>query len=199
MTARIMAVSALVVLTVACSGGAGSPAGNASNPVAPSVAPVATAAPVAAVVSAHRLEIPIKMMDACDPETFNAVLGDGTCVRSGGVKFDDFIDQLTRLGAAGAWHFSQAGNNVHAGESFEALNTGGEAHTFTEVEEFGGGIVPILNQLSHTPVIAPECAALEPDDFVAPGATYRETVDHAGTLRFQCCIHPWMKLEVSSR
>jgi hypothetical protein len=40
---------------------------------------------------------------------------------------------------------------------------------------------------------------LEADDFVAPGGTYRETVDHAGHLKFQCCIHPWMRLEASSR
>ena len=78
-----------------------------------------------------------------------------------------------------------------------AINRGGEVHTFTEVEEFGGGIVPPLNDLSHNPVVAPECASLDPDDFVAPGATYREeALEHAGTARFQCCIHPWMRLEV---
>jgi hypothetical protein len=41
--------------------------------------------------------------------------------------------------------------------------------------------------------------ALEGDDFVPPGGTYRETVDGSGTLKFQCCIHPWMRLEASSR
>jgi hypothetical protein len=80
---------------------------------------------------------------------------------------------------------------------FVAVNRGGEVHTFTEVEEFGGGIVPPLNVLTNNPVIAPECASLGPDDFVAAGATYREEpLEHAGTARFQCCIHPWMRLEV---
>jgi hypothetical protein len=80
---------------------------------------------------------------------------------------------------------------------FVAMNRGGEVHTFTEVETFGGGIVPPLNDLSHNPVVARECAALEPDDFVAPGGSYREEpLEHAGTAKFQCCIHPWMRLEV---
>jgi hypothetical protein len=78
------------------------------------------------------------------------------------------------------------------------INKGGEARTFTEVAEFGGGIVPSLNQLAHVPQMAPECGALEADDFVAPGATYREGVQHAGTLKFQCCIHPWMRLEAQA-
>jgi hypothetical protein len=70
-------------------------------------------------------------------------------------------------------------------------------HTFTEVAAFGGGIVPNLNQLAGTPTMAPECGALEGDDFVAPGTTYRETVHEAGTVKFQCCIHPWMRLEAT--
>ena len=39
---------------------------------------------------------------------------------------------------------------------------------------------------------------LEPDDFVAPGATYEEEekLEAGETAKFQCCIHPWMRLEV---
>jgi hypothetical protein len=73
---------------------------------------------------------------------------------------------------------------------------GGEIHTFTRVAAFGGGIVPFLNGLSGTPVVAPECTALEPDDFVAPAATYEEEVQAGSTQRFQCCIHPWMRTTV---
>ena len=79
-----------------------------------------------------------------------------------------------------------------------AVNRGGEVHTFTEVAQFGGGIVANLNQLAHTPDVAPECAHLEQDDFVAPGASYREEVGHGGALKFQCCIHPWMRLEAQA-
>ena len=75
------------------------------------------------------------------------------------------------------------------------VDQGGEVHTFTEVKQFGGGIVADLNVLAHTPDVAPECAALENDDFVAPGGKYRETVHESGTAKFQCCIHPWMRLE----
>jgi hypothetical protein len=146
-----------------------------------------------------RQDVRVNMQDACDPETFNAVLGPGTCVRAGGMKFDQFIGQLTRLGFVGPWHFAPPTGNVQIGETLVALNQGGEVHTFTEVAAFGGGIVPRLNELAHVPAVAPECTALEPDDFVAPGSTYREEVAHAGRLKFQCCIHPWMRLEASSK
>jgi len=80
------------------------------------------------------------------------------------------------------------------------VNHGGEVHTFTEVEEFGGGIVPALNTLAHTPVEAPECKALESDDFIAPGATYTsDTEEEQGDEKYQCCIHPWMRLTAHIR
>ena len=60
------------------------------------------------------------------------------------------------------------------GDTFVAVNNGGETHTFTEVKAFGGGIVPLLNVLSGNPVPAPECLALDAEDFVPPGAMYRE-------------------------
>ena len=146
-----------------------------------------------------RQDVLVNMLDACDPDSFNAAIGPGTCVRSGGVKFDQFIAQLTQLAFAAPWRFAPQNTNVRVGQAFVAENRGGEEHTFTEVDEFGGGIVPILNQLAHTPTIAPACAALEEDDVVPPGGTYREEVDHAGTLKFQCCIHPWMRMEATVR
>jgi plastocyanin len=144
----------------------------------------------------------VNIHDACDPDTFNEALRNpDACVRAGGVKFDQFVAQLTRLGFFEPWNFAPSTANVRVGQTFEAINHGGETHTFTEVAEFGGGIVPFLNDLAHVPNVAPECRpeVLEADDFVPPGGTYRETVDHAGHLRFQCCIHPWMRLEASSR
>jgi hypothetical protein len=30
---------------------------------------------------------------------------------------------------------------------------------------------------------------------VAPGATYVEGIEEAGVEKYQCCIHPWMRLE----
>jgi plastocyanin len=180
----------LAALTAGC--------GNAGR--APADRPLALVAPSALdATSQARQSVLIHMLDACDPETFNAK--SISCIRAGGVAFDQFIAHLTRFGSIGPWRFAPAVARVRVGQSFVATNIGGEVHTFTRVADFGGGIVPLLNELARVPRIAPECApeALEPDDFVSPGATYHETVDRAGTLKFQCCIHPWMRLEASSR
>jgi len=149
----------------------------------------------AASAAASGMERLVNMKDACDPETFNAAFGPGTCVRNGGVSLDHFIAELTRHGSVGAWHFAPPMTTARVGDTFVAVNRGGEVHTFTEVADFGGGIIPPLNDLSGNPIPAPECLVLEDDDFVPPGATYREDVDTTGTHKFQCCIHPWMRLE----
>jgi plastocyanin len=202
MTLRVSVLFGLLALMVACSGKGTpvSPTANAAVPLASSAGVTSAISTVAPRVSeAQSLQdVLVNMQDACDPETFNATLGPDTCVGSGGVQFNQFIGELTRLGFVGPWHFSPPTSNVQVGQSFVALNKGGEVHTFTEVAQFGGGIVPSLNQLAHVPTVAPECTALEADDFVAPGTTYREDVEHAGTLKFQCCIHPWMRLEAQS-
>ena len=144
------------------------------------------------------LERLINIEDACDPETFNAAIGPGTCVRSGGVQFDNFLTLLRRNGSIGGWHFGPPNLTMQAGEKFVAINRGGEVHTFTEVDEFGGGIVPLLNAAIGLTTVAPECLALDPEDFIAPGSTFREANDpgeQPGNVRYQCCIHPWMRLE----
>ena len=69
---------------------------------------------------------------------------------------------------------------------------GGEEHTFTEVAEFGGGVVPPLN--SGVPT-RPECLALAPTDFIASGAQTTHTFEAGETAKYQCCIHPWMRAE----
>ena len=125
---------------------------------------------------------------------FNRELGDGACVRNGGMTFDHFIDQLGKLGFVGPWHFAPNVVNARPGEQFLVVNHGGETHTFTEVDEFGGGISDRLNAIMHLDTVAPECQALDDDDFVAPGQTYREDIEEAGDEKYQCCIHPWMRL-----
>jgi hypothetical protein len=141
----------------------------------------------------------INMNDACDPATFNAAVGPGACVRQGGVTFAHFIAELTRNQSAGAWHFAPSVADAGVGETFLAVNRGGEVHTFTHVAAFGGGMVPPLNALSGNPNPAPESLTLESDDFVAPGGTYQQQIAGSGTQLFQCCIHPWMRLTVSAR
>jgi hypothetical protein len=113
-------------------------------------------------------------------------------------SFAKFLALLGRHHKVGAWHFAPPVLGVRVGQELLAVNRGGEAHTFTEVEEFGGGIVPELNNLSGEPVPAPECLSLEPGDFVPPGGTYSDEVEE-GSESYQCCIHPWMRTVVTAR
>jgi plastocyanin len=181
------AFTILPYLVIGCS--------DASRPTALST-PSRSVANATAGVNASGSQHLVNMSDACDPATFNAAAGPGTCVRQGGVTFAHFIDELTRNQSAGAWHFAPSTATASVGQTFLAVNRGGEVHTFTHVAAFGGGIIPPLNALSGNPVPAPECLALEPDDFVAPGNTYQEQIEGSGTQLFQCCIHPWMRMTV---
>jgi plastocyanin len=138
----------------------------------------------------------ISILDACDPDSFNAALGPGTCARKGGVLFDNFIDLLRRHQSVGAWHFTPPQASMDVGDVLLAVNQGGETHTFTEVDEYGGGIVPMLNQLSGLTTVAPECNQLQPDDFIPAGGSSSETEEEEGVEKYQCCIHPWMRAEV---
>jgi plastocyanin len=155
--------------------------------------------PAAARLAKGRDTRLVQMMDACDPQTFNAALGPGTCVRSGGVRFDRFLRLLGAHQKVGAWHFAPPKVNARVGQTLLAVNRGGEVHTFTEVEEFGGGIVPELNELSGNPTPAPECLALSGADFVPPGGTFADEVEEPGTELYECCIHPWMRTVVRAR
>jgi plastocyanin len=157
--------------------------------------PAVVAAPAQLAASGEARHV-VTMFDACDPTTFNAALGEGTCTRSGGVRFADFLEQLGRHGSVGAWHFAPPNVTMRVGQLLVATNRGGEAHTFTEVEEFGGGIVPQLNELTGLTTVAPECTRLAASDFLAPGASSSEEEDEAGVEKYQCCIHPWMRAEV---
>ena len=140
------------------------------------------------------------MMDACDPATFNETIGPGTCIeRQAGVSLSQFTADLMRTQKAGSWQFAPLETAAGVGEKLLAVNRGGEAHTFTRVAAFGGGIVPLLNDLSDNPVPAPECLALDADDFVRPSGTYEATVAEPGTQQFQCCIHPWMRITVRAQ
>lgn len=136
----------------------------------------------------------VVMFDECDPATFNEALGEGTCVRrDDGLRFDQFIAQVTRLHRAIAWRFTPNDFDATFGQTIFAVNRGGEVHTFTHVAKFGGGIVPELNMLVGTNDVAPECTDLEAEDFVPPGGVYDEKADQRGRMLFQCCIHPWMR------
>jgi hypothetical protein len=151
------------------------------------------AAAAVSVAAAGGAQHAVTMFDACDPETFNLAIAPGACIRSGGVRFDSFVAELTRHHSAGAWHFAPSQVTMRVGELLVANNRGGETHTFTEVEEFGGGKVPFLNNLVGLATVAPECS--QSVDIPAGGSS-SETEHEAGVEKYQCCIHPWMRAEV---
>ncbi|HEX6576262.1 MAG TPA: hypothetical protein VF042_14945 [Gemmatimonadaceae bacterium] len=154
--------------------------------------------PSAARGTAGRAVANLNLMDACDPETFSVV--PGGCARNGGITLEQFNAQLARLGVAPAWQISPPDVYLHEGDAFMATNIGGEMHTFTEVEEFGGGIVPALNAASGNTEVAPECTTLGQSDFLAPGqSTDAEETDEVEDEHYQCCIHPWMRTTIHVR
>ena len=166
---------------------------------------------LAFVLSSHGGASPsaaeFRLRDDCDPKTFNANVAPGTCVGNGGTTFPKFIQELTEDRIAGAWRISPDKTEVDAGQPTMLVSRGGELHTFTRVQKFGGGIVPLLNQLTGNNVVAPECQDLNPaaktmgNIPVFPGAavmgpTGATAALPVGTTHFQCCIHPWMRTTI---
>jgi hypothetical protein len=168
----------------------------------------------------------IAMRDACDPESFNAAIGRGTCVAGhhGTTLFADFLGELRTDQVAGAWRFNPMLNategnfklvrlDLKEGDQTTIENKGGETHTFTRVQKFGGGFKAPLNGLSGNPDPAPECAQVLPDGSLAPqpesatnqfveagqteaGPTAGSSALPKGMSRWECCIHPWMRMVV---
>jgi plastocyanin len=139
----------------------------------------------------------VDILDACDPVTFNAALGEGACVQrstTAPITLEQFATELTANKSVAAWRFDPTTITITAGGTVTATNLGGETHTFTEVAQFGGGRLPNLNQASGNPVEAPECAALKDADLIAPEASLTTArLIGSGPHLFQCCIHPWMR------
>jgi hypothetical protein len=168
----------------------------------------------------------IIMRDACDPASFNAAVGPGTCVAGhhGQTLFGDFIGELQSDQNAGAWRFNPMLNategnfrlvrlELKSGDQTTIQNAGGETHTFTRVDQFGGGFKAKLNGLTGNPVPAPECAQVLTDGSLTPqpesptnqfveagnteaGPTAGSSALPLGVSRWECCVHPWMRMVV---
>jgi hypothetical protein len=138
----------------------------------------------------------IGILDRCDPESFNAAVGPGTCVgRNGGVHFDTFLERVNpKDGGHSAWRFSPGQVRLRPGQFLRAENRGGEVHTFTEVENFGAGFVDDLNLA--LPPGTPPAMPIGPLRFIAAGAQSDVPPLAAGTHLFECLIHPWMRTTV---
>ena len=137
-------------------------------------------------------------MDRCEPDSFNAAIGPGTCVRNGGVTFDNFVRRLNpQDGGHNAWRFSRHDVDLTPGQTLSVSNTGGEEHTFTEVVDFGAGFVPPLN--AALPPGTPAAQPIGDLGFVAAGESLQLGALSAGTHRFECLIHPWMRTVVDQQ
>ena len=140
----------------------------------------------------------IRLLDDCEPTTFNAVLGDGACIGNGHTTFQEFIEELEETQDAHKWRNQPSQMHLNVGRSTLIENRGGEVHTFTPVAAFGGGFIPDLNGISGNPVPAPECLnfgsiVFIPAGGVEEGPTAGSSELPVGVSRFQCCIHPWMR------
>ncbi len=143
----------------------------------------------------------VKVRDECTA-SFNVFFNDPTiCLQPDGkVDIFAFLNYLTKHQEHPLWRFDPASFTLPAGKSIQLQNLGGEFHTWTEVAQFGGGLIPELN-FGQDP--RPECFApegvnnvfLEYQD-LETGATAGSANLPSGTHKFMCCIHPWMKTVV---
>jgi plastocyanin len=146
-------------------------------------------------------------LDECDPTSFNTALGEsggGFChnVALAALGYATTLDELFRKAREGTpdpgWDFEPDQLSVARGTVVSVADQGGEPHTFTEVKRFGGGFVGDLN---HGEATVPECEGGFAN--VAVARTRITQGSHAditnlapGKHLFQCCIHPWMRMEI---
>jgi plastocyanin len=146
----------------------------------------------------------VVVLDNCDPATFNMAFGPGTCVNVAGAQFVPLPTFLAALpGGHPQWLFYPPTLTARREDTVRAVNQGGEIHTFTEVVDFGGGFIPALNNPPNSPAV-PECLTGFANISVAStrtiqGSSLLVTGLAEGLHRFQCCIHPWMQMEIEVR
>ena len=146
--------------------------------------------------------VQIVALDECDPTTFNAALGPAFCHNVALGAFTTLNDLFAKA-AAGTpdpgWDFEPDALNIRKGGSVIVVDQGGEPHTFTEVKQFGGGFIPGLNAPGEETVS--ECSGGFSNLAVArtrilQGSQLQVSGLSKGEHRFQCCIHPWMRVKV---
>src|SRR6202521_2154595 len=101
-------------------------------------------------------------LDECDPATFNAALGPDFCknVALAALGYATTLSDLFQKAGNGTpdpgWDFEPDTVKIKEGATLSVVDQGGEPHTFTEVEQFGGGFIGVLNGPGEETV--PECA-----------------------------------------
>jgi plastocyanin len=148
--------------------------------------------------------VQVVALDECDPVTFNAVLGPDFCKNVAlaalgfATTFNDFFAEAAAGTPDPGWDFEPDVVHIKRGTTLSVVDQGGEPHTFTEVTHFGGGFIEPLNAGEPT---VPECAGGFKNLAVArtriiQGSHLDITQLSKGTHRFECCIHPWMRMTV---
>jgi hypothetical protein len=156
----------------------------------------------------------IALMDNCDVNNFPP----GICVavpHRSDVGIAEFLSLLyspnyKNVVGHPAWRMDPSYLDIRDGQTLVITNKGAENHTFTEVANFGGGVVPGLNGAPDAAdgfpapptgtvalPITPECAALPGSAFLSPGQSTTVTPSH-GNHKFQCCVHPWMRIAIGA-
>lgn len=141
-------------------------------------------------------------LDECDPTTFNDALGPDFCknVSLGAfTTLDDLFAEAQSGHPDKKWDFEPDTVQMSEGTTLSVVDQGGEPHTFTEVAHFGGGFIPQLNGPGEKMI--PECSGGFAKVKVArtrilQGSTVQLSNLAPGEHRFQCCIHPWMRVKV---
>jgi len=138
----------------------------------------------------------IAIRDDCDPRDPNWASVGGCTLEEGDLtlaEFNAFLLSPLSQAVIGhpAWRFEPAYLKIESDEAVRVRNEGGRLHTFTEVANFGGGRVP---PLSTGLTRAPECINPPDPNDVPPGAGVEVSGLSVGNHRFQCCIHPWMRM-----
>ena len=146
----------------------------------------------------------VRMQDNCDPATFDAAFGPGTCLDNHGhdnVTLPEFFAALNPVDFGHEdWNFKPSELDLDSGDSIKVVVRGGEYHTFTEVPKFEPGCIGVINDLlglTGVPSVF-DCATLfTTPSGVHPGDSITVSGLSDGTHLFMCEIHPWMRSVVT--
>ena len=154
-----------------------------------------------AETAAHTSFAQVVALDECDPATFNAALGADFCKNVTLGSFTTLADLFSEAASGHPdpkWDFEPDVVHLNQGGVVRVVDQGGEPHTFTEVAHFGGGFITDLNGGEQT---VPECSGGFANLAVARTRILQGSDSQIANLSkgkhlFQCCIHPWMRVEV---
>ena len=143
----------------------------------------------------------VEVQDDCHPPTFNTEIVPGVefCDPDfdGDTTASEFFAQISEEQDAGKWRFNPDDTEVDPGTRLRAVNVGGEYHTFTPVERFGGGCIPDPRlDIGEAPVA--ECDGFDPatHEFGIPAGGHLTVTPTGRRMLYQCLVHPWMRAVV---